>query len=317
MLRIIMLPAIVCLVGASGWTQEYGRSSTYKIRRIIGQVPPRPPILGPSKIEDVQTMVGGTFIELQFKTTHAVRGLVLWTNRSTGVAGSRMTANGKKHKLLVENLSPDSDYRFQIYQLPIDPLPVDLHTHEFQRTTLQKNVTCFVENIYMLDDSDELSAGEFFFNFILGSKDANFNESGNAWDAFGTPLVSIHSGTNLALMPAGITNVLSADNVHSPDLKFAVSAFEDDGLDGFLGLPPRAPKPDLYVGSYDHGVTETNSGFLLTNISGSALTPNANTPQKRESLNKSFDLYVPPSSESDLSYAISGWIVVSYAAPNQ
>lgn len=317
MFRIAVMMAMVCAVMTSGWAQEFGRSQDYQIRRLISKAPERPPIMGPGEILNVRTMVGGTFVELQFDTTYDVRGLVLWTNDSTGDGASRMTLSGKKHKLLLENLSPNTSYSFQIYQLPSEKLPVPLRSTEFQRRTLQKNVMCIVENICMFDDSDDLSAGEFFFNFILGAKDANFNESGNAWDAFGTPLVSIHSGTNLALVPAGIPNVLYAENVQATTLKFAVSALEDDVADGILDLPPRAPKPDLYFGSFDNGDTETNSGFLIMNISGSGLTHDASSPQTRERLNQPFELYVPPTSESEMSYAISGRIVVSYDSPSE
>lgn len=317
MFRNAMLATVVCLVPVSGWGQEWGRAKDYKIRPVIGKTPALPPILGPSEISNLQTKVGGTFVEIQFETTHSVRGFVFVTNDSTGEVFVRHSPNGTEHELLVENLSPNTSYSFNVYQSPLEELPVKLHTLEFNRRTFQKNVWCFVENICMFDDSDDLSGGEFFFNFIIGAEDANFNESGNAWDAVGTRKLCIDSGTNLALVPAGVPNVLIASNVQSPNLKFAVTALEDDGGASILNLPLRAPRPDIYLGSFDEDSSEANSGFFVMNISGSSLTPKADSPMVRETLNQPFELYVPPSPESEMSYAISGRIVVSYVGSGE
>ncbi|MFK7735354.1 MAG: hypothetical protein AB8B50_04950 [Pirellulaceae bacterium] len=315
--RIIMTlsAALFCLVASDVAAQtSLAVAKDYKIRRIVTKVDPAPPIKKiPLQVLNLKQNVGGSFVEFEFASNYKAAALVKLRNLSspTDLGDAELTSASKLHQVSLVNLQPDTRYKAQIDLLPSESFNGEAIPYTVEFKTLQRHVYVGISNIHVFDDSDELSAGDMNFVFQIGDEHGNFNTPGNSWDFINFD-ADLDSGTNFSPAHAGRPHVLAAENVNFDKLKIAVSNFETDGRQYASYIPPT----DMYLGSGCLSLSEWNSGFIVVDIAGSFLTPDAETAQKRESMVQPFAIMVSPTDETDLHYLVEGLISVGNYAAN-
>ncbi|MBL8819635.1 MAG: hypothetical protein JNL58_26655 [Planctomyces sp.] len=279
----------------------------------------------PVKVQDEKFTRGGTFLQLDFETSAAAIPFVfmsenpIWAvQHESGVWGISDTAEmlevspaGQVHSVLFEHLKPDTDYFVVILMV----FPPGSQNREYSaltllETTKARRVKVDWTLLYVMDDSDDLSAGELDFYIQLGHPSADFYNPGNTLDFDTLTDLSLSSGQ---LFEPGVTLVAHK----APEtVKFAISGYDDDtwGTASAFDLDEYSiGGPDVYVdtsSSSDGG--EWNSGNWLFNVAGHSHMSEGLTPAERERFSFSRIRTVWESYSSTLEYRITLLFSVDY-----
>lgn len=262
----------------------------------------------------VQPDVGGTFISLSFATNVDAYAFVslykVGGALPPGTDSMQWSDAGKQHQVQFVNLEADTDYEVRIEVLPTSPgdyaTPAPI---QFPFRTLERHVFVALKDVFVFDDADWDNAGDLRFNVQIGDEYADFGEAGNSWD-FLTFFASIDSGTGINLPQSEKPYYLYQNDVHSTTLKIAVSANEQDS--SVVGISFRPPAGDYYLGTGCDSRNEWNSGYKLIAIGDTFVTPGAGNLHQSEALVRDFEIHVAPSQHADLSYSLTGQLVVAY-----
>ncbi|MFK7737874.1 MAG: hypothetical protein AB8B50_17715 [Pirellulaceae bacterium] len=310
-LGIVVL--LVCGLAGNVFAQTtLQRSNDFKIRRIVQAAKPPPPIQRMDRAIITRTNFGGTFMEIDFKTEFDASAEVSLTSGAASspvVVGKKILPMGRNHRVSFVNLKPNTRYVYRIDLFPDDSYTGIVRPSIIQFTTRERFVFVGVQTIHVFDDADATTAGDMSFRVQIGDEHGNFNEPGNSWD-FLSFQAYLDSHTDLNVPASGKPYYLKSENVQSDTMKIAVSNYESDGFE-FTGLG-FSLGPDVYLGSGESSRAEWNSGFTTINIAGSFLSPDETTLQKSEALVKTFTIIVPPAQETNLSYSLTGQLVVAY-----
>lgn len=307
---------ICCVTGQSYGQLNRAATQSFSIapKRLIkvGRVGRTIKIIPQAK--NLQPDIGGTFIILDFETNVTANALVTLEKVSgplpPGTESFKWTGAGVDHRVQFVNLEADTDYKIQVDVIPTEQLdgPAPQST-VYPFKTLQRHVFVALNDVFVYDDADWDNAGDLSFGVQIGHQHANFNDAGNSWD-FLNFKTYIDSGTGVNLAQSGMPNYLYQNDVQSTTLKIAVSANERDYAIGHFSFRPDLV--DRYLGSGTDAYNEWNSGFILIDIGHSNLTPGGNSLHQKESLVRNFEIDVPSTGGVDLSYTLSGQLVVAY-----
>jgi hypothetical protein len=263
---------------------------------------------------------GGTFLQFDFRTTAPAEVMIClsttWIEPAPSASGGwtvdgsverlAFSPEGVNHSVVAKGLDPDTVYFVVILLSPPDEYNIAgwLPHHTFNQT-LKRKVTVSIPMIFMIDDSDDLSAGDLAFRFQIGDPDANFNVAGNTWDHEEDP------------SPSGFHQIDSGDdywpivNLHGVDVgtevKVAVSCLDNDSMYG-----GGFNTPDVFMGTGDNDIAEWNSGWWIFDVSGGTDMSPGDTPHENEQFSFDFIKTVSESDESCLEYQVWGSVSVSY-----
>ena len=311
-----------CLVGSS--LGQFSRDST--TRGISRKTTPRKISVGSTSrtirvkphAKNLQPDVGGTFIDLRYETNENAITLVTLIKVGGDLPPEtdsfKWTAASTSHHVQFVNLEANTEYGLQIDLIPSDqsaPEPSSTF-HPFK--TLQRHVFIALEELHVYDDADWDGAGWLDFGVQMGPAEKYFNVKGNSWD-FLNFRTQMHSGTTLNIPQTDKPSYMFRNNADSTKLKIAITANEKDYPFG-PQFPFRPDLVDRYLGSGEDAYNEWNSGYELFDIGHSFLTPGATNLHQRESLATDFEIDALANDEADLSYSISGQLVVVYFDPN-
>ncbi len=293
--------------------------------------------------------VGGTYVILTFKSRHTViplvamgetleqvkiksdEGTIVFLHPENMTASSITSFLGgykTNHQIIEKNLKPDTKYYFSFIGRREDDKPVlPLVGKTF--TTLKRQVGFQFNTIEMIDDSDDLSDGEFKFGFFV----YNMYASGSPPPLVNlqTPPLSQGAGAEHSIGSGENLNINLIENL-STDLRyFKIEATaiddDDDGL-GFwesfgilLGtgifIPVTAGEGGIGVGVNPHaghgdesfaewGTAEQN--IIIQNLTNMS---EGESYAEQEEYQIPFIMHADPPS-SDLEFKIHGQVNISY-----
>jgi len=272
---------------------------------------------------------GGTYIKLDFGTTAPATTMVLVSDKpmfaeetATGWATSSepqkfgLTGEGNKHITVIKDLKPSTVYWIVIL---LNPAPdydwLGSTAWDGIAYTKMKVVSVGITWGLMIDDSDELSAGELDFIMQLGDPNADFTQPGNSWKHARYPQtgsVQIDSGNFFSplfgrLSKAGVGN----------SVKFAISCFDDDELElpTLFSTCGEGDIYDEYLGTGSNDCGEWNSGSWIFDISGGTDMSSGLTLAEQEEFSFNFVRPVLESQHSCLEYVVFGTVYVTYKHP--
>lgn len=276
-------------------------------------------MLLPVEVYSMQQIQGGTFLQFNFRTTAPAVAMIClsttWIEPARSVSGNwtvsgsverfAISPEGVNHSVVAKGLDPHTVYYVVILLSPPPQYNIagwkPYHTYD---VTLRRKVTVSIPFIFVIDDSDDLSAGDLMFGFQIGEPAANFNVAGNSWDHAEDPVsgdLQIDSGD-------GFWPVVTLTKIDAGDeVKVAVSCNDRDSMSaGALNTP------DEYLGTGNNDFREWNSGWWIYNIAGGTdMSPGA-TPHENERFSFDFIETVPESEESCLEYQVWGSVSVTY-----
>lgn len=280
---------------------------------------------------------GGTFAVLQFKSRHPVVPLVAASQQPLAISpGGKEFANPPadiestsfsilapettKHRVALRNLKPNTEYFVGIIghrkSGPAD-LPV-LNVPRF--TTKQRRVSITFERIEMIDDSDDLSDGEFIFGFFAYDGTPSFNTPPLAelqyprdYFALVSSLVrrmmfgsgesrSIPAGPSMSILFNKDRLKLEATGVDNDDLTPPGGQFQSPCGKGLVG--PHSGADSTACGDFATGSTRITFENK-TQVSGGA------TLSQQERHQIPFVLHANPG-KVDLEFKVKGHVTVSY-----
>jgi hypothetical protein len=313
-------------IGPTAATVESTLTTTNKTLTQIGTTSkaltktPQLDMLLPVQVHSMQQTRGGTFLQFNFGTT-APAGVMIclsttWIEPAPSVSGGWTVAGsverlafsptGINHSVVVKSLDPNTVYFAVILLNPPDEYNIAgwLPYHTFDKT-LKRKVTVSIPMIFVIDDSDDLSAGDLAFRFQIGHPDADFRFAGNTWDHEEDP------------SPSGYFQIDSGDdywpivNLHGvnvgDEVKVAVSCIDNDSMYG-----GQFNSPDEYLGSGCNSVAEWNSGWWIFDISGGTDMSPGDTPAENERFSYDFIKNVNETDDTCLEYQVWGSVSVSY-----
>ncbi|MEQ8789664.1 MAG: hypothetical protein RIC55_25440 [Pirellulaceae bacterium] len=276
-------------------------------------------MLIPVQVNSMWQTRGGTFLQFEFQTTAPTAAMIClsksWiepvqaADGSWSVAGSveRLGFSGinVNHSVAVKDLDPDSVYFVVIL---FDPPPqyaiAGTKPYHWVDTTLKRRVSVSIVFLYMIDDSDDLSAGDLLFNFQIGSPSADFWHAGNSWDHFEKPAsgrLQIDSGDGI--WPGIHMHALGVGDA----VKLTACCNDADAkYTGGLNVP------DVYKGTGCNENAEWNSDGWTFDISGGTEMSTGLTLWDREEYGFDFVKTVDESDVSSLEYQVWGSVHVSY-----
>ena len=272
----------------------------------------------PVQVHSMNQTAGGTFIQLNFGTVAPAATMVClsksfiesapsngggWTV-SGNVERFAFTATDIQHTVTFKDLDPGHLYFIVIlldpppeYEIP-GTLPYD--TYE---VTLNRHVTVSIPYIHMIDDSDDLSAGDLAFVFQIGAPSADFWNPGNSWDHVKLPFAGayqIDSGDGI--WPGIGMHATNADQV-----RLTASCVDHDSMWGGTFVPP-----DEYMGTGSNSYAEWNSGAWTFNVDGGTEMSLGATMFDREEFEFDFVKTVYDNESTCLEYHVWGVITVTY-----
>ncbi|MGI9534776.1 MAG: fibronectin type III domain-containing protein [Thermodesulfobacteriota bacterium] len=141
------------------------------------------------------------------------------------IVDSSLTPRGKNHSVRLDNLKPNTTYHYSI--VSYDSEGTNWYKRHYGKfRTLERIVLIDLTEINMIDDSDDLSDGEFVFDFIINKKlITDFGKSIEI-DPFG-------SGDTKYI---AITSKFTQNDSDSVEIR--VSGWDDDAMEPIEGLPP-------------------------------------------------------------------------------
>ncbi|NNE93476.1 MAG: hypothetical protein HKN23_17660 [Verrucomicrobiales bacterium] len=227
----------------------------------------------------------------------------------------------KKHEVLIENLKPGTKYFVSVIGLRKDNGPIFFPLMNKKFTTRDRKLDIRFTKIEMLDDSDDLSPGEFRFGFF--GYDGKLAKLINPDPIFNLKYgeVSIGSDDNLKI------NLAHTMTFNKESLRLDVTGAEDDDdtltsaekiavfLTTGVIVPETLPRGGLAVGP--HAGTGENSALEWATARQTFSFPNVtnidsgNDPWQRETYRIKFALHANPN-KVDLEVKIHGFIDVYY-----
>lgn len=272
----------------------------------------------PVQVHSMNQSRGGTFLELNFGTT-APAGIMVCLSKSwieavpANGGGWSMSGNVERwafsetdiqHSIVVKDLDPGSLYFIVIMLNPPPEYEIagwlPHHTYEL---TLNRKVTVTLSYIHVIDDSDDLSAGDLAFVFQIGSPQADFWQAGNSWDHVKLPFegeLQIDSGDGI--WPAIGMHATNVDAV-----KLTASCVDFDSNWGGTFVPP-----DEYMGTGSNSYTEWNSSHWTFNVDGGTEMSSGATLADREKFEIIFVKTVHDNAYTCLEYNVWGAVTVTY-----
>lgn len=306
--------ACCCMPGAARaqFTRQPVKTTRVASKITVARVSTNLKIIPQAK--QLQPDVGGTFLSLAFATNVEAYTLVSLTKTSgplpPGTNSMQWTNAGGQHQVQFVNLEADTDYEVRIDVVPTTPAAhASPQPTTYAFTTLRRHVFVALNDVFVYDDAEWDGAGDIHFNVQIGDEHANFNQAGNSWDYLEFH-ADIDSGTGINLPQSGKPNYLYQNDVQSTTLKIAVSANEWDFA--LFGITFRPDAEDQYLGTGCDSYNEWNSGYKLVDIGDTFLTSGAANLHQSEALVRNFEIHVPPSQHADLSYKLTGQLVVAY-----
>ena len=296
------------------------RSTTKDLKKAEPDSPPEMDMVQPVACHHVKYDCGGTYVDIDFRTTAPAAAMVLlsddmmlaepfgesWTTSSPAQRW-QFTNPGTHHRVIFKDLKPNTLY-FIVIMLKPEP-GYGLAGWEPWDTfvgTKKRRVSVGIPYIKVIDDSDDLSAGDLAFGFQLGPENGNFDVAGNTWDHTNRPIESgfldLASGDEfwpwISLVGSNVGNTA----------KLAISCLDND--DEFRGGRKRVP--DKYLGTGCNSVAEWNSGFWILDVDGGTEMSPGETLADRESFSFNHIRTVYESDHSCLEYQIWAVVNVSY-----
>jgi hypothetical protein len=227
-----------------------------------------------------------------------------WTV-SGSVERLAFSPTGVNHSVVAKSLDPGSVYFIVILLNPPDEYDIAgwLPYHTFNATR-QRRVTVSIPMIFVIDDSDDLSAGDLAFRFQIGPPSADFTTPGNSWDHVELPAtgnIQIDSGDDYwPIINMYGTNV--GDEV-------TLTAYCTDSDSWSAG---QYNTPDTFKSPGSNSVAEWNSGAWTFNVAGGTDMSPGDTPAENEEFEIEFIKTVNETDDTCLEYQVWGSIYVWY-----
>jgi hypothetical protein len=277
---------------------------------------------------------GGTFVVLQFKSYHPVvpaavasqekltikpGGKEFATPQSEIKSSSFPLLSGERteHEIALKDLNPDTIYYVGIigYRKGGN-VYFPLVNKEIR--TLKRSLDINFTQLEMIDDSDDLSDGEFKFGFFAFDGTTSYPppplldiqypaiwiSTQGLQGALGSALkfhISVGSGENKAILSATGTIVFSGDV-----LALAATGMDDDG-DWRCGTGPVPP----HAGAGDTECAEWATGYQKITFANKTDVSDGASLSEKEQYRAPFSLHAHPNNV-DVEFRVKGYIDVSY-----
>lgn len=273
---------------------------------------------------------GGTFAILRFRSHHAVVPAVAASQQKLSIKpGGKEFANPEgdieslsfpvfapeatRHRVMLENLKPGTDYFLGIIghrksgQARLPVLNVKI-------TTLKRQLKIVFERIEMIDDSDDLSDGEFLFGFFAYDGEvpgdapplASLQYPRDFYSSLITPILSkitIGSGESRAI-PAGPAMRFPFGKT---ELKLEATGLDDDDGSSCGKLPTLSP----HTGAGSNSCADFATAYRTITFENRTRVSDGPSLYEQERHRIPFVLHAHPN-KVDLEFKVRGYVDVSY-----